>query len=643
MLLENLFSNVLDMSITASYVAIAVIVIRFIIKKAPKSFSFAIWIPVLFRLVCPISFISNLSVFNFINRDSFRKIEGVSQSITVNNTISNIRSGQVSDNIAGNAVTNIANNTTISQGIGNNFMYLVSILWMIGIQILIVYFIVSYIKTYSRIKTATLYNENVYESDQIDTAFVFGLIKPKIYIPVNLTESEKIYIIEHEKVHIKRKDYVTKIIAFLILIIHWFNPIMWISFILMTRDMEMSCDERVMKNLGEDIKTNYSYSLLNLAVNKGNTFNIPLSFSENNIKSRIENVLNYKKPKKWFILIIALAIVASTVFLISNPKNNDVDNSKSLIQNIQTLKEESQNRNVLIKNIGDITDFKWDYVYSFEPYTSKENIEKASELIREAAAQGAQVILPPELFERPYFCQERRYEYYGYARTPEEDDAVIHMKKLAKELETVIPVSFYEAGDHRQMFNSVAVIDADGSVCGIYRKTHIPDDHYYQEKFYFTPGDTGFRAFKTRYGTIGVGICWDQWFPETARGLALKGAELLFYPTAIGSEPILGCDSMPHWRRCMMGHAACNLMPVIAANRIGTETVEPCAENGQQSSALTFYGSSFITDATGEVTEEMDRVSEGFILHTFDLDEIEEERRSWGLFRDRRPEIYLKE
>ena len=217
------------------------------------------------------------------------------------------------------------------------------------------------------------------------------------------------------------------------------------------------------------------------------------------------------------------------------------------------------------------------------------------------------------------------------------------LKKLAKEMETVIPVSFYEAGDHRQMFNSVAVIDADGSVRGIYRKTHIPDDHYYQEKFYFTPGDTGFRAFKTRYGTIGVGICWDQWFPETARGLALKGAELLFYPTAIGSEPILGCDSMPHWRRCMMGHAACNLMPVIAANRIGTETVEPCAENGQQSSALTFYGSSFITDATGEVTEEMDRVSEGFILHTFDLDEIEEERRSWGLFRDRRPEIYLKE
>lgn len=272
----------------------------------------------------------------------------------------------------------------------------------------------------------------------------------------------------------------------------------------------------------------------------------------------------------------------------------------------------------------------------------EENIAKADALVREAAEKGAQIILLPELFERQYFCQERRYEYYEFAKEVNENDAVKHFSALAKELSVVIPVSFYEK-DVNRLFNTVAVIDADGSNLGIYRKTHIPDDHYYQEKFYFTPGDTGFRAFKTRYGTIGVGICWDQWFPETARGLALKGAELLFYPTAIGSEPILGCDSMPHWRRCMMGHAACNLMPVIAANRIGTETVEPCAENGQQSSALTFYGSSFITDATGEVTEEMDRVSEGFILHTFDLDEIEEERRSWGLFRDRRPEIYLKE
>lgn len=270
----------------------------------------------------------------------------------------------------------------------------------------------------------------------------------------------------------------------------------------------------------------------------------------------------------------------------------------------------------------------------------KENIEKASELIREAAAQGAQVILPPELFERPYFCQERRYEYYGYARTLEEDDAVIHMKKLAKELETVIPVSFYEAGDHRQMFNSVAVIDADGSVRGIYRKTHIPDDHYYQEKFYFTPGDTGFRAFKTRYGTIGVGICWDQWFPETARCMALQGAELLFYPTAIGSEPLLGMDSSGHWQRCMQGHAAANLMPVIAANRIGTETVEPCEANQNQQSELTFYGTSFITDQTGAVLKQAGRTEDTVLLHTFDLDAIQKDRLEWGLFRDRRPEQY---
>ena len=272
----------------------------------------------------------------------------------------------------------------------------------------------------------------------------------------------------------------------------------------------------------------------------------------------------------------------------------------------------------------------------------EKNIAHAEELVRQAAAKGAEIVLLPELFERPYFCQERRYEYYEYAQTAEENPAVRHFSRVAAELGIVIPVSFYEK-EVNNTYNSVAVLDADGKNLGIYRKTHIPDDHYYQEKFYFTPGDTGFKVFDTRFGTIGVGICWDQWFPETARGMALKGAEILFYPTAIGSEPILECDSMPHWRRCMMGHAACNLMPVIAANRIGTETVEPCAENGQQSSALTFYGSSFITDATGEVTEEMDRVSEGFILHTFDLDEIEEERRSWGLFRDRRPEIYLKE
>lgn len=269
----------------------------------------------------------------------------------------------------------------------------------------------------------------------------------------------------------------------------------------------------------------------------------------------------------------------------------------------------------------------------------EKNIAHAEELVRQAAAKGAEIVLLPELFERPYFCQERRYEYYEYAQTAEENPAVRHFSRVAAELGIVIPVSFYEK-EVNNTYNSVAVLDADGKNLGIYRKTHIPDDHYYQEKFYFTPGDTGFKVFDTRFGTIGVGICWDQWFPETARGMALKGAEILFYPTAIGSEPILECDSMPHWRRCMTGHAACNLMPVVAANRIGTEEVVPCAENGNQSSALTFYGSSFITDATGEVVEQMDRVTEGFILHSFDLDELESERKSWGLFRDRRPEMY---
>lgn len=269
----------------------------------------------------------------------------------------------------------------------------------------------------------------------------------------------------------------------------------------------------------------------------------------------------------------------------------------------------------------------------------KESLSHAEEMVREAAANGANVILLPELFEREYFCQQRRYDFYQYAKTVEENKAVQMGKRLAKELQVVLPISFYEK-DVNNLYNSVACIDADGTLLGVYRKTHIPDDHYYQEKFYFTPGDTGFKAFKTRYGTIGIGICWDQWFPETARAMAVKGAELLFYPTAIGSEPILECDSMPHWRRAMQGHAAANLMPVIAANRIGTEEVVPCEENGGQRSALTFYGSSFITDQTGELVAEADREKEQVILATFDLNEMQENRLSWGIFRDRRPECY---
>jgi len=269
----------------------------------------------------------------------------------------------------------------------------------------------------------------------------------------------------------------------------------------------------------------------------------------------------------------------------------------------------------------------------------EENIAKADKMVREAAANGAQIILLPELFERQYFCQERNYDYYAFATPVDENPAVKHFQKVAAELKVVLPISFYER-DINVFYNTVAVIDADGSVLGIYRKTHIPDDHYYQEKFYFTPGDTGFKVWDTRYARIGVGICWDQWFPETARALAVKGAEILFYPTAIGSEPILECDSMPHWRRCMQGHAGCNLVPVVAANRIGIETVDPCEANGGQKSSLKFYGSSFITDNTGEVICEAGRDTEEVLVAQFDLDEYMTDRLSWGLFRDRRPEIY---
>lgn len=268
-----------------------------------------------------------------------------------------------------------------------------------------------------------------------------------------------------------------------------------------------------------------------------------------------------------------------------------------------------------------------------------ESLAKAEKAIRKAAADGAQIILLPELFERQYFCQERRYEYYVFAQKTEENPAVRRCMELAKELQVVLPVSFYER-DGSRLFNSEAIIDADGSLLGVYRKTHIPDDHYYQEKFYFTPGNTGFRTWKTRYAVIGVGICWDQWFPETARSLVLNGAELLFFPTAIGSEPILDTDSEPHWQTTMQGHAAANITPVIAANRIGLERVTPCAENGMQESALCFYGSSFLTTETGAIAAQASRDTEAVILHTYDLDEIAQAKLDWGLFRDRRPHCY---
>ena len=269
----------------------------------------------------------------------------------------------------------------------------------------------------------------------------------------------------------------------------------------------------------------------------------------------------------------------------------------------------------------------------------EENINKAEAMVREAASNGANIILLPELFEREYFCQQRRYDFYQYALPVDEHPAVLMGQRLAKELSVVLPVSFFEK-DGNVLYNSLACIDADGTVLGVYRKTHIPDDHFYQEKFYFTPGDTGFKVFETKYGKLGIGICWDQWFPETARCLAVAGAELLFFPTAIGSEPILECDSMPHWRRVMQGHSAANLMPVIAANRIGTETVSPCEENANQESALTFYGSSFLTDATGAIIADGSRDTEEILLAEYDLDALAADRLSWGLFRDRRPSEY---
>lgn len=271
----------------------------------------------------------------------------------------------------------------------------------------------------------------------------------------------------------------------------------------------------------------------------------------------------------------------------------------------------------------------------------EENISKADKLVREAAANGAKIILLSELFERQYFCQERRYDYYSFAKSLEDNDAVQHFAKVAKELKVILPISFYEK-DVNVLYNSVAMINDEGEVIGLYRKTHIPDDHFYQEKFYFTPGDTGFEVFNTRYGNIGIGICWDQWFPETARSLALLGADIILYPTAIGKEPILEVDSMGHWRRAMQGHSASNIIPVVAANRIGLEKVSPCKDNNNQESELLFYGSSFMTDQWGEIIASAGRETEEILYAEYDFETNREDRLSWGVFRDRRPEMYTE-
>lgn len=268
----------------------------------------------------------------------------------------------------------------------------------------------------------------------------------------------------------------------------------------------------------------------------------------------------------------------------------------------------------------------------------EESIKKAEDLVMEAVNKGAKLILLPELFERQYFCQERRYDYYEFAKPVMENEAVKHFIDVSRKTGTVLPISIYEK-DGNVLYNTVAMLDS-GNFLGIYRKTHIPDDHFYQEKFYFTPGNTGFKVFDTTAGRVGVGICWDQWFPETARSLTVNGAEIILYPTAIGSEPVLNTDSCGHWRRTMQGHSAANIIPVAAANRIGTESVTACEANNNQTSSLTFYGSSFITDMTGELVESADRTSETVLVHSFDLDEVNTARLEWGLMRDRRPECY---
>ncbi len=261
------------------------------------------------------------------------------------------------------------------------------------------------------------------------------------------------------------------------------------------------------------------------------------------------------------------------------------------------------------------------------------NVANARKLVREAKAKGAQVILIQELFETPYFCKDQAAKHFSLAEPFEKNPLIGEFSTLARELDVVLPLSYFERANNAH-FNSLAMIDADGTVLGNYRKSHIPDGPGYQEKFYFNPGDTGFKVWRTRYGAIGAAICWDQWFPEAARAMALMGAEILVYPTAIGSEPppAPSVDSSAHWRRVMQGHAGANYVPLIASNRIGREVGETCE--------ITFYGTSFIAGPTGEILADAGRGAEAVITATVDLDDIAAARNSWGMFRDRRPELY---
>jgi N-carbamoylputrescine amidase len=260
------------------------------------------------------------------------------------------------------------------------------------------------------------------------------------------------------------------------------------------------------------------------------------------------------------------------------------------------------------------------------------NIDAAEALVRSAASAGANIVLLQELFETNYFCQKPLEKHFTLATALEENPAVRHFQALARELHVVLPISFFERRNNAY-YNTLAMLDADGALLGVYRKSHIPDGAGYSEKFYFNAGDTGFKVWDTAFGRVGAAVCWDQWFPEAARIMCLQGAEILLYPTAIGSEPLNpALDSRKHWRACMCGHAAANLTPVVASNRVGAEREEDFE--------ITFYGTSFIADASGQVAADMDDRTPGFVAASFDLDALQLQRRAWGLFRDRRPDLY---
>ena len=265
-----------------------------------------------------------------------------------------------------------------------------------------------------------------------------------------------------------------------------------------------------------------------------------------------------------------------------------------------------------------------------------DNMNRAESLIRQAADRGANIILIQELFETPYFCIEQNAKHFNLATRLEDNRNLVRFQELAKELDVVLPFSWFEKVN-QAFFNSLAMVDADGTIIGVYRKSHIPNGPGYQEKQYFSPGDTGFKVWNTKYAKVGIGICWDQWFPETARCMALMGAEVLMYPTAIGTEPPPAppVDSRGHWQRVMQGHAGANVMPLVASNRIGTEVATE-----DEGCSITFYGSSFIADHTGEKVQEAGKSEETVLVHTFDLEEIGKYREGWGVFRDRRPDLY---